>query len=602
VTLYGYGNRRMVLCAPVDVTTPLTRGLIGLGVNVVPFVLDVDGADTFVSVLATARAARGRLREFQLVPLRALGAVTAGCRSLFSRISVSYQRIATDVPEVPGLETSWDFVAHNSAETFDLMMHLRDAHDRLIVRFDHSGADLDAGSAAAIAGHLRSVLSQVLARPDAPLRALRLLPPESMASGGACGGASDGAGDSLVALCAAGAARHPDRPAVTGPGGSISYRELAAAGREQELVAVLARAMDRRDGTGWVAPPAGRAAAALSWQACHLGRAARPNRTLQLAEPGSAWFWQECWLAWAGGGTLCRPAGPVTPAALHRHGITTVLAPYHVLRRLVAARASRTLLRDVVTPMAELRPSAEIVGLVGAGVRLHAQYTVAGAGVVAMQECTPAVLAHGYAPVLRDLAPGVRISVCCPDGHVLPRGVTGRIALDAARDIDGDADANIAGDANANVDGDADATRYATGDLGHVDRGGAVHLHGAEADTVEWAGQSLTIPAMERHLAAHPDVEDVVVVWSGHRPVGYLVPRAGTGFDVREARLHVRRRSVPGEPRLSQVHVVAGLPRAPDGRIDRHALSDGRTIDEDRATGDDPAAGESRPDPGMVRR
>ncbi|HET8642096.1 MAG TPA: hypothetical protein VFM37_09155, partial [Pseudonocardiaceae bacterium] len=302
--------------------------------------------------------------------------------------------------------------------------------------------------------------------------------------------------------------------------------------------------LDRRAGAGRVEPPAGAPAAALSWQAHRLGPVVR---MLQLAEPGSARFWQECWLAWASGGTLCLPGGPVTPETLHRLGITTVVAPYHVLRQLAASTA----LREVITPMAELRPSAEIVELAGAGVRLHAQYAVEGAGVVATQECTAAVLAGGYAPVLQDIAPGVRIGVCGPHGQVMPYGVAGRIAVTIG------------------------ATRYEPGDIGHVDRGGAVHLHGAESDTVEWAGQKLVIPALERHLAAHPDVEDAVVTCRGHRPVAYLVPRAGTGFDAREARLHARRRSVPGEPRLSQVHVVAGLPRTPDGRIDRHAVSEG---------------------------
>jgi hypothetical protein len=562
VTLYGYGNRRMVLCAPVDVTTQATRDLIGLGVNIVPFVVELGGEDTFVSALAVARDARARLREFQLVPLRALGAVTAGCRPLFSRVSVSYQRIATDVPDIPGLRSSWDFVAPNSAETFDLMMHLRDAHDRLVLRLDHSGGDLDTAAASAIGRHLGSVLSLVLDRPHTPLRSLPLLPPESVAAGPTSSGR---AGHSTAELCAAVAARHPDRPAVTGPGGSIAYRELARAARGPGLVAVLARVLGGSDGDGWTAPAAGSA-----WLAGHLGGGVGPGRTVQLAEPGSAWFWHECWLAWAGGGTLCRPGGPVSPEVLREHGITTLLAPYQVLRRLVGTPSPT--LRDVLTPMAELRPSAEITGLVGAGVRLHAVHSVAGTGPVAVQECTPAVLAAGYEPVLRHIAPGVLVSVRCPDGRVLPHGVTGRITVEVRT---GPAAVDPADPA-----GSGPARRVVpTGDLGWVGRDGAVRLHGADADIVEWAGQSLTIPALERHLAAHPDVEDAAVVCSGHRPLAYLVPRAGSGLDVRAARRHTRRRSVPGEPR-PQVRVVAELPRTPDGRVDRSALSGGPAVGE----------------------
>src|SRR5690606_19940944 len=145
----------------------------------------------------------------------------------------------------------------------------------------------------------------------------------------------------------------------------------------------------------------------------------------------------------------------------------------------------------------------------------------------------------GYAPALRHLADGVRVAVRCPSGHVLPRGVMGELVLEA------------------------EGGAHPTGDLAEMDRAGVIAYHGPAAQTVRWAGQALNIPSLERHLASHPGVAEAVVVCPKHRPAAFIVPVDGSGFDVREARLHLRRRSVPGEPRLPHVHIVAELPRLP---------------------------------------
>jgi hypothetical protein len=261
-------------------------------------------------------------------------------------------------------------------------------------------------------------------------------------------------------------------------------------------------------------------------------------------------------------------------AALTEHAITSVVAPYLVLRR-IAGTGAASRLTDVITPIAHLRPSTDILALVHAGVRLHAQYVHDRAGLVAMETCTPSRLAHGYAPVLRDLVDGVRISVCGPDGRVLPRGVAGRLVVETSQGL-------------ARTDGGW--VRHATVDLGEVDRrevdrrevgSGGIRYHGAAADTIEWAGQSLNIPSLERHLAMHPKVEEAVVVARDNRPAAYLVPRDGTDFDVRQARLHLRRRSVPRELRLSRVCVVPEMPRLADGDVDRLAVAG---MDWDAAT------------------
>jgi acyl-coenzyme A synthetase/AMP-(fatty) acid ligase len=210
--------------------------------------------------------------------------------------------------------------------------------------------------------------------------------------------------------------------------------------------------------------------------------------------------------------------------------------------------------------MAQLCPSAGIIALARAGVRLHAQYVHDRAGVVAMETCSPASLSPDYAPVLRDLAPGVRITVCGPDGRVLPRGVDGELVIEVPADTWGR---------------DHAPARSATGDLGRLDQSGAVRYLGAVEATVRWAGLTLNIPSLERYLAAHPSVGEAVVVARGSRLAAYVRPRPGTDLDVRQVRLHLRRRTVPREMRLSRVTVVPALPHREDGEVDRSAVAAG---------------------------
>ena len=517
LTLYGYGNTRLVLCAPVDISTPQTRDLIGLAVNVVPMALTVDGDDTFQTVLGKAHAARQHLKDFRLVPFQRLG--VGGARALFSRISLSYMRMATDVPGVPGLETRWNFLGHNHAQTFDLMLHVRDAYDRIVLRLDFSGHEVDAATATTVAEHLRAVMAQAVTLPATRLRDLALYPADGSVTVRATGAEPP----SLAAVCAA---QDPDRVAVCGPDGPVTFRELA---------------LDR------LGPlPDGRLAAALDWQSRRLDLPAG-TRTLALAPPGSVEYWQERWLTWAAGGVLVVAAGPVAETVAAQ-GITTIVASYPVLRAVAGLPLS-----DVLTPMAPFRPTPELVALVRSGVRLHTQYLPAGVGLVAQHRCALPDLIRGYGPRLQQIVDGTRISVCGPDGRLLPRGLAGRLVVD--------------------IEGPGGTwARHDTGDLAEVDRAGAVYFLGAAEETVAIAGQSLHLPAVERFLAMHPKVAEAVVVARGNRPAAFLVPREGSDLDLREARLYLRTRSVPGEPRVAEVHVVPDLPRLPSGAVDRTAV------------------------------
>jgi Condensation domain/AMP-binding enzyme C-terminal domain len=490
VQLYAYGNERMVVCIPVDSSTAQSRGTIGLAVNVVPVLLTLRGDDTFASALTVARDATRRLKEFRHVPLRVLP-VSRVARALPTRISLSYLRLPTDVPQIPGLRTDWDFVAPNSARTFDLMLQFRDADDHLVTRMDYCG-DLDQVAASAAMQHFRSVLHQVLDAPDTPLRKLPLVPAESIQTG-----AEDVLAEPLGALIAAGR-----------PGSATA----AAAGSATDRSAVLQAALS------------GTASAGVVGAVVHL----------------------------LGGGNPYDPAR--IRAVVAELGITTLVASYPVVRCLADGGDVPPTLHDVFVPMADLRPSPQILALVGAGVRLHAHVADARCGIVATQTCTLADLVDGYVPTLRDVAPGLRLTVRGPDGRILPQGTAGDLTIEVRS---------------------GEPRRFAAGIRGLLDRTGAIRHLGPPAATIRHGGLTLNLPDVERHLAAHPDVEEAAVVARGARPAAYLVPRPGSGFGAREARLHLKRRGGFGQLRVAEVSVVTELPRRPDGEVDRAAIVGG---------------------------
>jgi hypothetical protein len=182
--LHCYGNQRLVLCVPVDISIPQSRDHIQLAINVVPVELTVRGDDTFRTVLDAARSALAQLREFRRVPFRQLAGGkpwASGARALFSKVSLSYLRLPDDIPSVPGLDLRWDFVAPNSAQSFDLMFHLRDVGEHIVGRLDYASRILDRTAATAMTEHFQAVLDRALAEPDAPLRSLAPLAAASVA-------------------------------------------------------------------------------------------------------------------------------------------------------------------------------------------------------------------------------------------------------------------------------------------------------------------------------------------------------------------------------------------------------------------------------------
>jgi fatty-acyl-CoA synthase len=115
-----------------------------------------------------------------------------------------------------------------------------------------------------------------------------------------------------------------------------------------------------------------------------------------------------------------------------------------------------------------------------------------------------------------------------------------------------------------------------TGDVGHLDSGGRLHVDGRDDEMIVSGGENVFPQEVEELLIATPEVADVAVVGVededfGQRLVAYVVPAPGAGPSEEELKAHVlaslARFKVPRE-----FHFVDELPRNATGKILKREL------------------------------
>lgn len=155
---------------------------------------------------------------------------------------------------------------------------------------------------------------------------------------------------------------------------------------------------------------------------------------------------------------------------------------------------------------------------------------------------------------LGKAAPGWEVSIVGEDGHPLPPGQTGEVAV-------------------KRKDG-----WFLVKDRGRMDGDGYFYLGGRSDDVIISAGWTMSAVEIENALLGHPEVREAAVVGvadeeRGQVPKAFVVAaRGGAGF-ARELQEHVRTRLSQHEyPR--RVEFVDVLPRTPAGKVDRKALRD----------------------------
>ncbi|WP_406186468.1 class I adenylate-forming enzyme family protein [Streptomyces sp. NBC_01006] len=116
-----------------------------------------------------------------------------------------------------------------------------------------------------------------------------------------------------------------------------------------------------------------------------------------------------------------------------------------------------------------------------------------------------------------------------------------------------------------------------TGDLGLIDEDGVLHLVGRLKDIVIRGGANISPAEVERELAAHPRVRDVVCVGipdrlMGERLAACVVPRGPEAPTLDSLGEHLTRRGLERRKHPEHLLVLAELPLTPAGKPDRAAL------------------------------
>jgi long-chain acyl-CoA synthetase len=169
-------------------------------------------------------------------------------------------------------------------------------------------------------------------------------------------------------------------------------------------------------------------------------------------------------------------------------------------------------------------------------------------------------------------APGVRIEARDKSGGVCAPGTAGALWIGGAHVSPGYWD-----DPGLSAENFVDGwTR--TGDFGHMDADGFIHLHGREDDIVNVGGFKVAPDEVEQILAMHPAVAEVACIGvpdprgiAGQVLRAYLVaadgPHASDAELVRWAAERLEPHKVP-----VQLEWIASLPRTESGKLVRAAL------------------------------
>ncbi|GHE26979.1 long-chain fatty acid--CoA ligase [Streptomyces vinaceus] len=116
-----------------------------------------------------------------------------------------------------------------------------------------------------------------------------------------------------------------------------------------------------------------------------------------------------------------------------------------------------------------------------------------------------------------------------------------------------------------------------TGDLGMIGEDGVLRLVGRLKDIVIRGGANISPAEVERELASHPRVRDVVCVGipdrlMGERLAACVVPRGPEAPTLASLGAHLTRRGLEQRKHPERLLVIAELPLTPAGKPDRAAL------------------------------
>lgn len=121
-----------------------------------------------------------------------------------------------------------------------------------------------------------------------------------------------------------------------------------------------------------------------------------------------------------------------------------------------------------------------------------------------------------------------------------------------------------------------------TGDVGHIDADGLIHIEDRIKEMIKVKGQQVAPAELEDLLLGHPDVEDCAVLgiadeYSGEKPKAFVVPKIALVGEVelqdlgRRLLAFVKERKVRYKW-ITEIEVVKEVPKSPTGKLLRRVL------------------------------
>jgi amino acid adenylation domain-containing protein len=228
--LRRYGNQDVTIGVDLGTRNDRTRDLIGLFVNELPVLAAPAAGASFAEFATAVRAELRELYRHRGVPL---GQAVAGLtpRVGITPVTFSYRRRAGVERAFTGLRTAVEWMAPNHASRNALHIQVVEGPERTSVSLQYAPAALDRGDVGRIAGHLRTLLREVVDHPDVPLSRAALLPPAERTMLGGCNDTTVDypANATLPKLFGAQAAVTPRATAVVASQRRLTYAELDGA-------------------------------------------------------------------------------------------------------------------------------------------------------------------------------------------------------------------------------------------------------------------------------------------------------------------------------------------------------------------------------------
>lgn len=176
--------------------------------------------------------------------------------------------------------------------------------------------------------------------------------------------------------------------------------------------------------------------------------------------------------------------------------------------------------------------------------------------------------------------PGFKVHILDHDGHVLPRGAEGAVAIELPLPPGCLPTLWQATDRFKESYLDAYPGHYFTGDGGYQDADGYTYITGRIDDVINVAGHRLSTADMEEIVAAHPAVAECAVIGvenelKGQIPVGFVVLKSGA--DITEQGLEgdligMVRGQLGAVACFKKALVVKRLPKTRSGKILRRIM------------------------------